>query len=97
MVARESTKGVPPPVRRRVGAVVADFPDHDHRALVGDVVDYWRDGRGARTVRKDLAKVYRDKCSRSTPPPESPVGDSRVTSRGEPQQWKAFLVSGGAS
>jgi hypothetical protein len=67
-------KGVPPPVRRRVGAVVADFPDHDHRALVGDVVDYWRDGRGARTVRKDLAKVYRDKCSRSTPPPESPVG-----------------------
>jgi hypothetical protein len=67
----------------------------EHRALVGDVVDYWRDGRGARTVRKDLAKVYRDKCSRSTPPPESPVAGSRVNS-GEPQ-WKAFLVSGGAS
>lgn len=60
-----AAKGVDAPTLRRVAEIVADFPDHDHHALAGDVVDYWRDGAGARTQRKDLARVYRDWCGRS--------------------------------
>lgn len=52
------------PCRRRVGEIVADYPEHDHVRVVGDVVDYWRYGKGARTRRTDWARVYRDRCSR---------------------------------
>lgn len=63
-------KGGQVPSRRRVGEVVADFPEHDHAAVVGDVVDYWQFGRGARTVRKDWCRVYRDRC-KHVPAPAS--------------------------
>lgn len=55
-----TAKGMAPPSLRRVSEIVADFPDHDHPRLVGDVVDYWQHGDGAKTKRKDYARVYRD-------------------------------------
>lgn len=57
-------KGAEPPTLRRVGDLIADFPDHDHNRLVADVADYWLHGNGARTRRKDFARVYRDWVAR---------------------------------
>lgn len=77
-------KSVEAPAMRRVGLVIADYPDHDHRAIVGDVVDYWQHGKGAKTVRKDLARVYRDRCSRVVAAPAVPVnGADRVETPAE--------------
>ncbi|CAA9323122.1 MAG: hypothetical protein AVDCRST_MAG68-2085 [uncultured Gemmatimonadetes bacterium] len=62
-------KGSGPVLRRRVGSLVADFPEHDHPRLIGEFCDYWLDGGGAKTKRKDLVRTYRDRCSQVTAMP----------------------------
>lgn len=70
-------RGGEQPSRRRVGEVLADFPHHDHRAIAGDVFDYWTAGGGAKTKRKDWVRVYRDRCSRVVARPLSIARNGR--------------------
>lgn len=60
----EQKPGSQAPTRRRVGQLVADFPEHDHPVLAGEFCDYWLEGGGAKTRRKDLVRTYRDHVGR---------------------------------
>lgn len=62
-------RGVAAPSLARVGTYVRDFPDHDHRQVAADVVDYWQHGAGAKTVRKDFGRVYLDRLKHTVARP----------------------------
>lgn len=97
-------RGSVKPTLSRVGGIVADFPEHDHRGIVADVVDYWQHGGGAKTVRKDLGRVYLDKCKRevarphlrttATAPPSSDDQYAVLRAKREAQQRRATEMWG---
>ena len=93
-----SARGVDAPPLRRVGGYVRDFPDHDHRVVVTEVVDYWLHGGGARTERKDFGRVYLDRLKHTVARPSHlrPVGGSASRASAD-DAWNALLAKHGAT
>lgn len=83
-------KAATPPTRARVGRIVADFPDRDHRSLAPEFEDYWTHGAGGSKPMRDIAATYRNRCAQVPPNPAAAAVGAVVALNGAAEPEDEF-------